>query len=490
LELKELLTGIQYQASLPDHTDIVQLSCHSKSSGSGTLFFAVSGERLDGNDFIEDARARGCRAVVSEKTAAAPDMIHVRVRDVREAMAVASNNFFGHPSGKLRVIGITGTNGKTTTAYLVDSIVRGHSGKSSVIGTIRHIINGRETVSVNTTPESFEVNAFLNEALAGGVRYVVMEVSSHALKLKKVHGMVFSVAVFTNITRDHMDFHKTREDYLNAKLVLFEQGLKDDGHAVINADDPIAETFIKAARGRIITFGKDKKKADIYPVTMVPQANSVALELNTPVGTLKFHSRLKGSFNISNIMAATGAAVAAQCSKDQIIQGIERIDNVDGRFESIDLGQSFNVIVDYAHTPDALENVLTAAKQITRNRLISVFGCGGDRDPGKRPEMGALSAGIADYTFITSDNPRTEQPARIIEDILAGIRDKKSIEVVANREMAIKDAIALAKPGDTVVIAGKGHEDYQIIGTRKIHFDDREMARKYIISNCKLKVEN
>ena len=480
MKLSLVLKDVSVNALPGEDPEIGRVTCHSNDTGPGAIFFAFKGDFRDGNDFIADARGRGCRVVVSEKEDPCPGMIALRAADARLAMARAAGNLFGHPINRLLAVGITGTNGKTTTSYLIDAILRGETGKRNILGTIRHFVQGRETVSRNTTPESFQINAFLTEALAAGAGHMVMEVSSHALKLHKVHGMAFPIAVFTNFTRDHMDFHGSEEDYFSAKRRLFTENLAPGGTAVINADDPKAGAVLSQGRGPALRYGRRDALADIRPLSARNTKDGMQIRLATPQGPMDLSTRLKGPFNVYNVMAACGAGLAAGRTPDQIARGIARVDKVDGRFEAVDAGQAFNVIVDYAHTPDALENLLAAARQITQGRVITVFGCGGDRDPGKRPLMGGIAERLGDFAVVTADNPRTEPPGRILEGIRAGMRDKARFCVIADREQAIAKALRMARPGDSVVIAGKGHETYQILGKERIHFDDREIARKYL----------
>lgn len=455
------------------------VTCVSSECGPDSIFVALKGERRDGHDFIEDAVNRGCALVVSDQS----DRIitqcsSVKVANAREALAVLAGNLFLHPDQNLLLCGITGTSGKTTTSYLVDSILRDSPVQSTVIGTIRHIICGRTLPSSNTTPESYSLQAMLKEALERGGKHAVMEVSSHALKLKRVWGMEFGIAVFTNLTRDHMDFHADEKDYLQSKLQLFSANLKKSGTGIVNFDDPKAKCFEEKCRGDVLKYSMNRRGADIHPERVEDRQSGMTLWLSTPAGKIRVESHLKGPFNVYNIMAAVGAGLASGADAARISHGIESLRNVDGRFESVEEGQPFNVIVDYAHKPDAVEKVLSAARKITKGRLISVFGCGGDRDRGKRPIMGALSERLADFTILTSDNPRTEQPETILAEIETGMKDKSRYSVTADRAQAINEAVAQAKSGDTVVLMGKGHETYQIIGSAKIHFDDREEARK------------
>ncbi|OGJ85707.1 MAG: UDP-N-acetylmuramoyl-L-alanyl-D-glutamate--2,6-diaminopimelate ligase [Candidatus Raymondbacteria bacterium RifOxyA12_full_50_37] len=480
MKLAAVFKGIAVDGFGTTAADISAVTCSSLAAGPGTVFFALRGEVRDGNSFVADACARGCKVVVSETRHEIPGVISLVVPDAREAMASAAHNLYGHPAQSLRIAGITGTNGKTTTSYLLDSILRGTSGQSNIIGTIRHLVHGRSVESRNTTPEAYDVCAFIREAVDKGSRHMVMEVSSHALKMKRVHGISFMAAVFTNLTRDHMDFHRDEDDYLQAKLSLFNMYLNEKGTGIINADDPHAQDFVNACKAQTLLYGIGNNRADIFPRSVAHTPQGTTLDLQTPSGLFSLASPLKGPFNVYNIMAAAAAGFALGIPIPQIQAGIARIDRVDGRFESVDCGQDFNVIVDYAHTPDALENILRAARAITTGSMILVFGCGGNRDPGKRPLMGAIAEAMADYTFVTSDNPRKEPPDEIIRQIETGMKNRDAYTVIEDRAQAIAAAIARASSHDTVVIAGKGHEDYQILGETKIHFDDREAAREVL----------
>ncbi|MFH0919922.1 MAG: UDP-N-acetylmuramoyl-L-alanyl-D-glutamate--2,6-diaminopimelate ligase [Fibrobacterota bacterium] len=472
------MKGLRSTETAPEGVQIRAIACDSRQCGPGTLFFALQGDKQDGNAFLNEAFARGCAVAVTDRAPQAVTGALLIVPDARAAMALASANLYGRPSESLYLAGVTGTSGKTTTSHLIDGVLRGGVGNGTLFGTIRHRVAGRAIASHNTTPESFDLNAWLRESLDAGVTSAVMEVSSHALALKRVHGLVFSAAVFTNLTRDHLDFHKTEEGYLRTKRLLFSDYLKADGIAIINADDAAAPRFIEKSRGRVLTYSIKDPCATVFPLQVEPSAMGTRLVLRTPAGNLDINSRLKGPFNVYNIMAAVTVAVGAGIPADRIVAGIESVAGVPGRFESVDNGEGVSVIVDYAHKPDALEKVLEAARAVTRGRLIAVFGCGGDRDRGKRPLMGAIAERLADHSFVTSDNPRTEAPEAILREIVSGLKDASKREVIADRRAAIRTAVQQAREGDTIVIAGKGHEDYQIIGTIKHHFDDREVARE------------
>jgi len=375
--------------------------------------------------------------------------------------------------------GITGTNGKTTTSYMVHSIFESGGLSCGLIGTIKHLVAGKEINAVNTTPEAPDIHSYLADMVKARQTACVMEVSSHALVLSRVYGIHFRAVAMTNITRDHLDFHGDFEHYLNAKGILFSS-LSGDSTAVINRDDPLAGHIISLSRGgKVITYGFTEG-SDIMPVSVELGLHGSTCELSTPVGNISVSLSIPGRYNIANAMAAAGIGIACGFPGEVIVKGLESLRSVRGRYEAIDEGQPFTVIIDYAHAPDALERVLSSVRELTAGRLISVFGCGGDRDRGKRPMMGEISVRLADITIVTSDNPRSEDPVAIINEILKGISENNHYEVLPDRAEAIRRALSTAEPGDAVVIAGKGHEDYQIIGGKKHHFDDAETTRRIL----------
>ncbi len=468
----------------------------SRKAASGSLFVAVRGFHSDGHQFIPEAVRRGASAVVAEEDAVVGEsggVPVIRVPDTRRALAQIAARFFGYPSRRLAVVGITGTNGKTTTSYLVRSIIEASGQTAGLIGTIDYRIGSRVYPAPNTTPESLDLQRLLAEMAEGGVRSCVMEVSSHALALGRTEGCEFRAAVFTNLTQDHLDFHGTMEDYFRSKLLLFK-GLAPDAAAVLNADDARSAEIRAGTRARVITFGL-AESADVRPRGEIGHGfDGLRFAAATPAGEIEIVSPLVGGYNVSNILAAAGAGVALGIAPDAIASGIREMRAVPGRMEKVEAGQSFGVIVDYAHTEDALTRLLEAVRGLARGRVITVFGCGGDRDRGKRPKMGAAAVRGSDVVIVTSDNPRTEEPLAIIAGIEAGMAGAgRRVEtaaaaaeragrtpyfVVPDRAEAVKLAVRLAEPGDVVVLAGKGHEDYQVIGERKVPFDDREQARR------------
>lgn len=465
--------------------DIKGISYDSRKVEKGFLFAAIKGFAADGHDFIAQAVQRGAAAVLVERAIPVPpDIRRVLVGDTRLAMALLSSHFYGNPSQKLNLIGVTGTNGKTTTSCLIAEIMK-HSGRRvGLIGTIANKIGERELPVSHTTPESADLQSLFFEMVQEGMDTAVMEVSSHALSLKRVAGCEFNGAVFTNLTQDHLDFHGDMEGYLAAKALLFKemgQGNKPGPKfAVINADDGAASSILAAAGVPVITYGIINN-ADVMARDIKLGFRGASFRVTGNLGELQLSIRLTGMFNVYNALAACAVGLAAGVPKQLVAAALETVKGVPGRFELVERGQDFAVIVDYAHTPDGLKKVLNTAAEISTGRVISVFGCGGDRDRTKRPLMGGIAARHSDLPILTSDNPRTEDPLQIIDEVEKGILEflkPGSYLVLPDRREAINRAIKEAKPGDVVLIAGKGHEDYQILGTKKIHFDDRQEAAR------------
>jgi UDP-N-acetylmuramyl-tripeptide synthetase len=471
--------------------DITGIAYDSRRVDPGSLFVCIRGDRFDGHDFIGDALARGARAIASDDIEQVrakwpfdfaqswAGIAVVEVTDVRLALPVIAARFFGNPSRGMKLIGVTGTKGKTTTTYLVDSILRSAGYKTGVIGTLGIKIGDEVSPVTNTTPESLDLQAAFAHMIDSDVNAAVIEVSSHALVKHRVDECEFDVGIFTNLTQDHLDFHKTLDEYFKAKLIFFEElGAKSSKGfvGVINADDPRMEDVVRATKGRTLTFGI-RNSADIRAINVVAGAGVTEFDVVSPDGVFHVSLKLGGIFNVSNALGAIGSGIALGLPIDAIIAGLESISYVPGRFVQVDCGQEFGVVIDYAHSPDSLENILKAARDLTAKRLIVVFGCGGDRDRGKRPIMGRIAGDLADVCVVTSDNPRTEDPGAIIQEILTGVGDKAcSVEAITDRREAIERALRMAEPGDVVVIAGKGHEHYQIFKDRTIHFDDREVV--------------
>ncbi len=468
--------------------EVSGLEYDSRRIQPDNMFVAISGLVEDGSKFIEDALARGARTIVSELPAGISNfnnsgeaVTQLQVESARTALAQFSNEFYGCPSEKLSVIGITGSNGKTTTSYLLEAIFNTAGKATGVLGTINYRYGGKTFPSTFTTPESSDLNRMLAEMVDEKVEHCLLEISSHALVLKRAFGLNFEVAVFTNLTRDHLDFHETMEQYKNAKKLLFRNN--NVKKAVINIDDSAGKEIFDELSVERLSTGLISP-ADISAENIQLSDKGTSFDLKTPWGALSLEISLLGLHNVHNLLTATAVALLQGIDLETIGKGIQSLKNVPGRFESVDLGQAYAVIVDYAHTDDALSKALCAARAVTKNRLILVFGCGGDRDRGKRKLMGQVAFELSDFAIVTSDNPRKEDPNRIIEDILHGLPEKvqenHDYEICVDRKSAIFKAIGLAEAGDLILIAGKGHEDYQIIGSEKKHFDDRKIAAQAI----------
>jgi UDP-N-acetylmuramoyl-L-alanyl-D-glutamate--2,6-diaminopimelate ligase len=462
---------------------VTGIAYDSRHVQPGNVFVALKGQHADGSAFVRQAIERGAIAIVSQNAALENAAIAwTVVNDARRALALLAAEFFGNPSNGMQVVGITGTNGKTTTAYLVASIFDAAGIRCGVLGTVGYRIGAETREATHTTPESPEVQRLLREMLDRGCGACAMEVSSHALSLHRVDGMTFAAGVFTNLTRDHLDFHPDMEAYFQAKRRLFEM-LPRDAPSLINLDDPRAASLIELA-GRPVTYAVNRQ-ADISPGPLSFSLQGLTFDVRTPRGTLHIKSSLVGRPNVYNILAAVSTAIALGIAFDAIERGISSLEGVPGRFQVVsEAKDDVTVVVDYAHTDDALRNLLETARPLTPARLITVFGCGGDRDRTKRPLMGAVAGRLSDLIVITSDNPRSEDPLKIIEDIQRGItvdtrRDTgQRMLTYPDRREAIGKAIELARPGDVVLIAGKGHEKYQIVGGDVRPFDDVAVARE------------
>lgn len=458
------------------------ITYNSRNTRSGDVFFCISGHQFDGHKFAHDAVKNGAVAIVAVKPhSAGAETPTVLVHDSRIALAAASAEIFDCPSRKLPVIGVTGTNGKTTTTYLVDSILRSVGSTTGLIGTVETRI-GRETFqNERTTPESLELQGLLARMVDSGVQAVSMEVSSHAIDLHRVDYMRFAVAAFTNLTQDHLDYHRTMEEYFSVKKRLFTQAEAEN--RVVNIDDA-AGSILASELDSVITVGLTPD-AEVRAEAVKLSPGQSSFHLCLPSGSADVLLPLAGAYNVSNALVAAGCAYSLGYSAEQIASGLAQAVQVPGRLERVDEGQPFSVFVDYAHTPDSLEQVLSALRAVTPGKLIVVFGCGGDRDPAKRPLMGAAAAKVADYVILTSDNPRSENPEAIIAQIERGVgQGFSSYQVEPDRAQAIGAALSLAREGDAVLIAGKGHEDYQIFADKTIRFVDREVATEVLRSLC------
>ncbi len=499
-------------------TPIAGICYDSRQVEKGSLFICVKGTRSDGHDFVNDALSRGAAGIVAEAEAPAGfPVAFVRVADTRAALAAIAAGFYDHPASRLELIGITGTNGKTTTSLLIESILRCAGYSPGVLGTLAYRWSGRQIPAPMTTPESLDLQRIFFEMLNDGVSHVVMEVSSHALALGRVAGCSFKAGVFTNLSQDHLDFHQTMEEYFSAKKLLFSCYFDPRlSSAVVNADDVYGRKIIEngACGARVFGFsaegveserrispsgkGQERETFGVYAENVRFSPEGITAKIVTQRGAIDIESPLVGRLNLYNILAAVSTAIALDIPGDAIVRGIRAVSLVDGRLQRVDVpaGCGFQVIVDYAHTPDAMEKALTCLREMTSNRLIAVFGCGGDRDRGKRPIMGRVAAQWADLVIITSDNPRTETPDSILNEIEAGIKEtplarfdpsgkapeSKCYTRESDRRRAIELALSLARPGDIVFIGGKGHETYQIIGSTRHPFDDRLVVKEYFSS--------
>ena len=465
----------------PTRRPVRRLTADSRQVTPKTLFVALRGVHTDGHHFLGDALDRGATVlVVEEFPVALQERVQqagctvVKVSNSRQAFGLLASAYYGHPGRHLRLIGITGTNGKTTTSYIIESILQAAGKAVGVIGTVSYRIGTAVLPASHTTPDALELHHLLAQMVEASLDYAVMEVSSHALDQERVWGCRFAAAVFTNLSRDHYDYHGTAEAYFAAKARLF-QDLPAVWH-ILNLDDAYGQRLLDMSRARLLTYGLEGE-ATCKPSAVQHGLDGIRFTLSTTKGQLEITSPLVGRHNVYNLLAGIAVAIALDIDAEAITQGIAQLHRVPGRLERVDSGQDFAVFVDYAHTPDALEQVLQLVRAETTGRLITVFGCGGDRDPGKRPLMGQVATRLSDYTIITSDNPRTEDPQRIIDEIITGVQSAADYVALPDRQEAIAHAIAMAQPRDTVVIAGKGHEDYQILGQTRRHFDDCEVAQ-------------
>jgi UDP-N-acetylmuramoyl-L-alanyl-D-glutamate--2,6-diaminopimelate ligase len=488
MQFSQLMAGVEARSTRGD-AEISGVAYDSRKVRPGFLFLAMRGESSDGNRFIDAAIRAGATAIVSD-SADVPDpgqVAFARVHHGRQAMARISANFYRHPADKLNLTGITGTNGKTTTTFLIEHILKQSGRSTAMIGTIEYHVAGRVIPAPHTTPESLELNATFAEAVDAGTTEAVMEVSSHALEQGRVYGLHYDVAVFTNLTRDHLDYHKTMEAYLASKLKLFsENGTAPPRVAVINGDDPYGAAFREAANRsgcEIVGYGLNSNH-DVTANEIEYLPTGTRFRLKTKQHRIACGSRLIGEINVYNVLAASAAAYARGYSLDQIRDAIASFERVPGRFELVQCGQPFMVVVDYAHTDDALRNLIRIARQIVseqkaKGHVITLFGCGGDRDRSKRPFMGIAAGEGSDFVVLTSDNPRSEDPQAIIADALPGLQKTGARYLVeADRRKAIAAAIAEARPGDIVLLAGKGHEKYQITREGTFSFDDVQVAKE------------
>jgi UDP-N-acetylmuramoyl-L-alanyl-D-glutamate--2,6-diaminopimelate ligase len=491
MKLRELLAKVDLKQ--PEHSaldvEVTRVCTNSHACQSGDLFIGMPGTRVDGGEFWENAMNQGAIAAIVTPQAAnkqppTEDVCVIQTQDMIATCSAIAAAFYDYPSKKLNMVGVTGTNGKTTTSHLIEYFLLQAKLPTALFGTLYTRWQGYQQTAVHTTPFAVELQSQLAEAAGAGNKYAVMEVSSHALAQGRVKGCGFEVAIFTNLTQDHLDYHQDMEDYFQAKSLLFSPEYLQ-GKAIINLDDTYGKRLIeKLAVDRVWSYSVNNNSADLYTSNLDYQSTGVEGILHTPVGQIAFNSPLVGQFNLANLLAAVGTALHFGVDLSILAASLADFAGVPGRMERVQVSpnQDISVIVDYAHTPDSLENLLKASRPFISGKMICVFGCGGDRDRTKRPLMGKIAAELADIAVVTSDNPRTENPEQILKDVVAGIPNTVEPVVISDRAKAIATAIKNAQPGDGVLIAGKGHEDYQILGTEKIHFDDREQAREALVS--------
>ncbi|MCD1261612.1 UDP-N-acetylmuramoyl-L-alanyl-D-glutamate--2,6-diaminopimelate ligase [Paenibacillus athensensis] len=490
MKLQELASSLLISRIHGDSgTEVTGIQFDSRMVRPGDLFLCIPGLVADGHDFAPKAVEAGAAALVTERVLAL-DVPQLVVKDARYAMAVLAAHFYGYPGQEMKMIGVTGTNGKTTSTYLIEKILSDQGFRTGMMGTIQMKIGDVYTEMERTTLEALDLQRHLRDMRDAGAEYCVMEVSSHALELGRVKGVHFRTGIFTNLTQDHLDYHGTMENYRAAKGLLFSR-LGNDFHAdpakrqyaVLNADDPASELYARVTSAQVITYGI-YNECDVRATDIHISAQGTRFRVVTFAGEAEFSMKLVGKFNVYNALGAIASTLAEGVPLDRIRHSLEGVTVVNGRMEVVDAGQPYLVLVDYAHTPDGLENALTTIRDFAEGQVYTVFGCGGDRDRTKRPLMGKVTATYSDYLFVTSDNPRTEDPAAILQDIVPGIVEAglapDRYELIVDRTEAIRKALAKAGPQDVVLIAGKGHETYQIIGKVKHDYDDRLVARAAI----------
>ena len=473
--INELFKDVEYKIlqKVSDEINGEDLEFDSRKIKQGDVFIALEGSIVDGHTFISKAIENGAKTVLVEKDVDKVEGINYFLVDgLREKMGIIASNFYGYPQNQLKIVGVTGTNGKTTTTYILESIL----GEKNVarIGTVEYKIGDEIIPAPNTTPSSLEIIKICKKALEKNIKYLIMEVSSHGLDIGRVNMLRFEVGIFTNLTLDHLDYHKTMENYYLAKRKLFDL-VKDKKNSIINIDDEYGKRYLEYTNGISYGIGQGDIQGEIKQITREGQEVTIKIFEKE----YKINLRLLGRYNLSNLLGAIGAVKTLGLSDEEIISKIPLIHGAPGRFEPVKIDRDFTVIVDYAHTGDALENILKSINEFKTNRVITVFGCGGDRDKTKRPIMGGIAEKYSDIVIVTSDNPRTEDPEEIIKDIVVGLTKENHI-IEIHREKAIEKAISLAEKNDIILIAGKGHENYQVIGREKIHFDDKEEVIKAI----------
>ena len=479
MKLKDVIKGLEILSATADREqEITGVSYDSRTTAPGDVFVAISGAAVDGHRFIPMAAEKGAACVVCEHVPEG-DIPYVQVASSRKALALMAGNWFDHPAKEMTMIGVTGTSGKTTSTYLIKSILEQKAGaKVGLVGTIQNMIGTQVLHTERTTPESFELQKLFRQMADAGCTHVVMEVSSHALVLDRVYGIRFAVGTFTNLTEDHLDFHKTMLDYCDAKAKLFS--MCDTG--VLNLDDLYCDRIRRQASCKILTYSVKDNAADLVAKNIRLRPDRVETDVVTGNDICRLELRIPGAFSVYNALAVTLAAMALDIPLPEIAAALKTAQGVKGRAEVVPTpGKDYTVLIDYSHTPDSLENILQTVNGFCTGRTIAVFGCGGDRDPFKRPVMGEIASRLADVAIVTSDNPRTEDPNEIIRQIVAGMQGTGAkYEVIENREQAICRAMDIAKPGDVIVLCGKGHETYQEINHHKRHLDEREVVAEYL----------
>ncbi len=483
MKLTELLEGVKVKQIIgSEHLNITGIAFSSLDVKPGNIFVCITGFKTDGHKYAADAISRGAIAVMAERDLSELGVTCVLCDNTRLALAFAAANFYGHPEKKLKLIGITGTNGKTTTTYIVKSVLESMGKKVGLIGTNQNMIGTEVIPSKHTTPDSLELMQLFSLMAEKGAEYVVMEVSSHSLYLDRVTACTFDVGAFTNITQDHLDFHETMEKYLDAKGILYT--ISENG--VINADDDSAEYLVGISKCRkMLTYGI-KNDCDLRARDVELSEKGVSFKLEYKGDSHYVELGIPGQFSVYNALTALGCLVAAGIGIEDAVEGLKEARGVKGRVEVVETGRDFSVIIDYAHTPDGLYNVIRTIRGFCKGRIITVFGCGGDRDATKRPKMGKIAATLSDYCVVTSDNPRTEDPEKIINQVVEGVvQGGGEYTVAVNRFEAIEFALDLAEKDDIVLLAGKGHETYQILADRTIDFDEREIVCKLLGTECK-----
>ncbi len=485
MRLKELFKDIIVE-ELPSsfhEKDIKSLSCDSREVEKGSVFFAIKGVDCDGNNFIDDAIAKGAMVVAKEDGKGNlfyqnKEILFINVKDVKGFLAQCSQKFYGNPSSDIKTIGITGTNGKTTVSYLLEFIFEDCKKTCGIVGTINHRIGKEVFLSKNTTPGIIDNQKYLSCFARHGAEYCCMEVSSHALDQGRINGIDFRIGIFTNLTQDHLDYHNNMDDYFAAKAQLFE-GLSKESVAIINVDDPYGKKLLGLTKAKCITYGIDSK-ADVSVSGLGLSLSGTTFNVNSPSGSVAIETKLIGAHNVNNILAAVAACLEEQIPLEIIAQSIKRFKGIPGRLEAVSSDtNSFQIFLDYAHTDDALRNVLESLRNTSDSKIILVFGCGGDRDKSKRAKMGKVASELADYSVVTSDNSRFEETQDIVDQIVEGLKTD-CYEVILDRREAIHQALSLAKPGDIVLCAGKGHEDYQILKGEKKPFNERDIIEKWL----------